>query len=151
MISSEGLRKISWILLVSRLCVLFDMWAVTGQKVEESVSVSIHFQVQSSIPFSDKCYRFCDAASFEWFRAFDPSCHRHDIMYCYECCLSISIHVGIFIHLTTLVVVVPLFDYFYGSQVIERLIETGDSEQIFQKAIQEQGRGQVYFVCLGSF
>lgn len=26
---------------------------------------------------------------------------------------------------------------------IERLIETGDSEQIFQKAIQEQGRGQI--------
>jgi syntaxin 1B/2/3 len=29
------------------------------------------------------------------------------------------------------------------SQVIEQLIETGDSEQIFQRAIQEQGRGQV--------
>ncbi|CAM8924726.1 unnamed protein product [Rhodiola kirilowii] len=28
-------------------------------------------------------------------------------------------------------------------ETIERLIETGDSEQIFQKAIQEQGRGQV--------
>ncbi|KAJ0480730.1 putative target SNARE coiled-coil domain, syntaxin domain, syntaxin/epimorphin [Helianthus annuus] len=28
-------------------------------------------------------------------------------------------------------------------QTIDRLIETGDSEQIFQKAIQEQGRGQV--------
>ncbi|KAB1223386.1 hypothetical protein CJ030_MR2G025687 [Morella rubra] len=28
-------------------------------------------------------------------------------------------------------------------QTIERLIETGDSEQIFQKAIQEQGRGQI--------
>lgn len=27
--------------------------------------------------------------------------------------------------------------------VIERLIETGDSEQIFQRAIQEQGRGQI--------
>ncbi|KAG0591299.1 hypothetical protein KC19_1G164500 [Ceratodon purpureus] len=27
--------------------------------------------------------------------------------------------------------------------VIERLIDTGDSEQIFQKAIQEQGRGQI--------
>lgn len=28
-------------------------------------------------------------------------------------------------------------------QTIEKLIETGDSEQIFQKAIQEQGRGRV--------
>ncbi|PWA39905.1 Syntaxin/epimorphin, conserved site-containing protein [Artemisia annua] len=28
-------------------------------------------------------------------------------------------------------------------QTIDRLIETGDSEQIFQRAIQEQGRGQV--------
>ncbi|MFS8004607.1 putative target SNARE coiled-coil domain, syntaxin domain, syntaxin/epimorphin [Helianthus anomalus] len=28
-------------------------------------------------------------------------------------------------------------------RTIDRLIETGDSEQIFQKAIQEQGRGQV--------
>lgn len=28
-------------------------------------------------------------------------------------------------------------------ETIDRLIETGDSEQIFQKAIQEQGRGQV--------
>ncbi|TYK18783.1 syntaxin-132 [Cucumis melo var. makuwa] len=28
-------------------------------------------------------------------------------------------------------------------ETIEKLIETGDSEQIFQKAIQEQGRGQV--------
>nr|GMC84172.1 syntaxin-132-like [Ipomoea batatas] len=28
-------------------------------------------------------------------------------------------------------------------QTIDRLIETGDSEQIFQKAIREQGRGQV--------
>ncbi|XP_010909353.1 syntaxin-132 [Elaeis guineensis] len=28
-------------------------------------------------------------------------------------------------------------------EMIDRLIETGDSEQIFQKAIQEQGRGQV--------
>lgn len=28
-------------------------------------------------------------------------------------------------------------------QTIDRLIETGDSEQIFQKAIQEQGRGQI--------
>ncbi|WCJ43614.1 Syntaxin-132 [Euphorbia peplus] len=28
-------------------------------------------------------------------------------------------------------------------ETVERLIETGDSEQIFQKAIQEQGRGQV--------
>ncbi|BBH06913.1 syntaxin of plants 131 [Prunus dulcis] len=28
-------------------------------------------------------------------------------------------------------------------RTIERLIETGDSEQIFQKAIQEQGRGQI--------
>lgn len=28
-------------------------------------------------------------------------------------------------------------------QTIDRLIETGDSEQIFHKAIQEQGRGQV--------
>jgi syntaxin 1B/2/3 len=27
--------------------------------------------------------------------------------------------------------------------VIEQLIETGDSEQIFQRAIQEQGRGQI--------
>lgn len=33
-------------------------------------------------------------------------------------------------------------------QVIERLIDTGDSEQIFQKAIQEQGRGQVCFYLL---
>lgn len=31
-----------------------------------------------------------------------------------------------------------------NAQTIEKLIETGDSEQIFQKAIQEQGRGQVY-------
>ncbi|KAL4377582.1 hypothetical protein GQ457_02G031050 [Hibiscus cannabinus] len=28
-------------------------------------------------------------------------------------------------------------------ETIERLIETGDSEQIFQKAIQEQGRGEI--------
>eukprot|EP00262_Sarcandra_glabra_P008207 TRINITY_DN2152_c0_g1_i3.p1 TRINITY_DN2152_c0_g1~~TRINITY_DN2152_c0_g1_i3.p1 ORF type:complete len:191 (+),score=32.72 TRINITY_DN2152_c0_g1_i3:68-640(+) len=28
-------------------------------------------------------------------------------------------------------------------ETIDRLIETGDSEQIFQKVIQEQGRGQV--------
>jgi len=28
-------------------------------------------------------------------------------------------------------------------QTIDELIETGNSEQIFQKAIQEQGRGQV--------
>ncbi|BAU01926.1 hypothetical protein VIGAN_11128800 [Vigna angularis var. angularis] len=28
-------------------------------------------------------------------------------------------------------------------ETIDRLIETGDSEQIFQKAIQEQGRGQI--------
>ncbi|XVF43404.1 hypothetical protein PTKIN_Ptkin02bG0037300 [Pterospermum kingtungense] len=28
-------------------------------------------------------------------------------------------------------------------QTIDRLIETGNSEQIFQKAIQEQGRGQI--------
>lgn len=28
-------------------------------------------------------------------------------------------------------------------QLIDKLIETGDSEQIFQKAIQEQGRGHV--------
>lgn len=28
-------------------------------------------------------------------------------------------------------------------ETVERLIETGDSEQIFQKAIQEQGRGQI--------
>jgi syntaxin 1B/2/3 len=28
-------------------------------------------------------------------------------------------------------------------ETIERLIDTGDSEQIFQKAIQEQGRGQI--------
>lgn len=28
-------------------------------------------------------------------------------------------------------------------QTIDQLIETGDSEQIFQKAIQEHGRGQV--------
>lgn len=33
----------------------------------------------------------------------------------------------------------PFFDF----QTIDELIETGDSEQIFQKAIQEQGRGQV--------
>ncbi|KAI3930894.1 hypothetical protein MKW92_036153 [Papaver armeniacum] len=34
--------------------------------------------------------------------------------------------------------------------IIDRLIETGESEQIFQKAIQEQGRGQVclYFLLL---
>lgn len=36
-------------------------------------------------------------------------------------------------------IVVPLC----GLQTIDQLIETGDSEQIFQKAIQEQGRGQV--------
>ncbi|XP_050115051.1 syntaxin-132-like isoform X2 [Malus sylvestris] len=29
-------------------------------------------------------------------------------------------------------------------ETIERLIETGDSEQIFQKAIQEQGRGRIF-------
>lgn len=29
-------------------------------------------------------------------------------------------------------------------QTIDQLIETGDSEQIFQKAIREQGRGQVW-------
>jgi len=34
-------------------------------------------------------------------------------------------------------------------QTIDRLIETGDSEQIFQKAIQEQGRGQVCALSLG--
>jgi syntaxin 1B/2/3 len=28
-------------------------------------------------------------------------------------------------------------------QTIDKLIETGDSEQIFQRAIQEQGRGRV--------
>jgi len=28
-------------------------------------------------------------------------------------------------------------------ETIDRLIETGDSEQIFQKAIQEQGRGRI--------
>ena len=33
-----------------------------------------------------------------------------------------------------------LDDFF---QTIDELIETGNSEQIFQKAIQEQGRGQV--------
>ena len=34
-------------------------------------------------------------------------------------------------------------------QTIDELIETGNSEQIFQKAIQEQGRGQVwaFFSC----
>jgi hypothetical protein len=32
---------------------------------------------------------------------------------------------------------------FRNVQTIDTLIETGDSEQIFQKAIQEQGRGQV--------
>lgn len=32
---------------------------------------------------------------------------------------------------------------FNVAQTIDKLIETGDSEQIFQKAIQEQGRGQV--------
>lgn len=31
-------------------------------------------------------------------------------------------------------------------QVIERLIDSGDGDQIFQKAIQEQGRGQVCYV-----
>lgn len=36
----------------------------------------------------------------------------------------------------------------FGLQVIERQIETGDSEQIFQKAIQEQGRGQVHSVTV---
>ncbi|KAL8129466.1 hypothetical protein V2J09_018621 [Rumex salicifolius] len=30
-----------------------------------------------------------------------------------------------------------------NEETIDRLIETGDSEQIFQKAIQEQGRGQI--------
>ncbi|MQM18932.1 hypothetical protein Taro_051934 [Colocasia esculenta] len=30
-------------------------------------------------------------------------------------------------------------------EVIDRLIETGNSEQIFQKAIQEMGRGQVHY------
>ncbi|XP_060197500.1 syntaxin-132-like isoform X2 [Lycium barbarum] len=29
-------------------------------------------------------------------------------------------------------------------ETIDRLIETGDSEQIFQKAIREQGRGQIF-------
>lgn len=28
-------------------------------------------------------------------------------------------------------------------QTVDRLIETGQSEQIFKEAIQEQGRGQV--------
>jgi hypothetical protein len=47
---------------------------------------------------------------------------------------------------------------FRNVQTIDTLIETGDSEQIFQKAIQEQGRGQVcwsfvpplalFFFCL---
>lgn len=32
-------------------------------------------------------------------------------------------------------------------QTIDNLIETGQSEQIFQKAIQEQGRGQVS-ICM---
>lgn len=32
-------------------------------------------------------------------------------------------------------------DYLF--QTIDQLIETGDSEQIFQNAIREQGRGQV--------
>ncbi|KAK2996173.1 hypothetical protein RJ639_029558, partial [Escallonia herrerae] len=30
-----------------------------------------------------------------------------------------------------------------AEETIERMIETGDSEQIFQKAIREQGRGQI--------
>lgn len=40
------------------------------------------------------------------------------------------------------------FLLFNAVQTIDQLIETGDSEQIFQKAIQEQGRGQV---CLSFF
>jgi len=35
-------------------------------------------------------------------------------------------------------------------ETIDRLIETGDSEQIFQKAIQEQGRGRVSVVSFFS-
>ncbi|KAF7801463.1 syntaxin-132-like [Senna tora] len=35
------------------------------------------------------------------------------------------------------------FGLFNNVQTIDRLIETGDSEQIFQKAIKEQGRGQI--------
>ncbi|KAF5471970.1 hypothetical protein F2P56_008727 [Juglans regia] len=36
-------------------------------------------------------------------------------------------------------------------ETIERLIDTGDSEQIFQKAIQEQGRGQCGFYSYAAF
>ncbi|KAA0057177.1 syntaxin-132 [Cucumis melo var. makuwa] len=36
-----------------------------------------------------------------------------------------------------------VFTGLFPPSTIEKLIETGDSEQIFQKAIQEQGRGQV--------
>ena len=35
---------------------------------------------------------------------------------------------------------------FFYLQTIDELIETGNSEQIFQKAIQEQGRGQVWYM-----
>ena len=37
---------------------LFSICTVTGQKVDESVSVSNHFQVQFSIMFINKHYMF---------------------------------------------------------------------------------------------
>lgn len=37
---------------------------------------------------------------------------------------------------------------FNDCQTIDHLIETGNSEQIFQKAIQEMGRGQVCIILL---
>ena len=66
----------------------------------------------------------------------------------YECCLSISVYIWTlsytdhFVESCALLLTISL--YLWGSQVVERLIETGDSEKILQKAIQEQGRGQVY-------
>ncbi|KAL0744479.1 hypothetical protein Bca4012_085992 [Brassica carinata] len=44
---------------------------------------------------------------------------------------------------TTIAVKKKFKDKISEFQTVDRLIETGDSEQIFQKAIMEQGRGQI--------
>ncbi|CAF2103412.1 unnamed protein product [Brassica napus] len=44
---------------------------------------------------------------------------------------------------TTIAVKKKFKDKISEFQMVDRLIETGDSEQIFQKAIMEQGRGQI--------
>ncbi|KAF2587607.1 hypothetical protein F2Q70_00037779 [Brassica cretica] len=44
---------------------------------------------------------------------------------------------------TTIAIKKKFKDKISEFQMVDRLIETGDSEQIFQKAIMEQGRGQI--------